>query len=131
MLMAERLYRRLLERKKALDAHRPLNQLQLQKLKEEFMVEYVYNSTSIEGNTLSLNETRLVLQEGITIGGKSLREHLDVTNQSAAIEYVDAFVKEKREIRESDILTLHGITLKGISDYWAGRYKTSQNRIVG
>ncbi len=131
MLMAERLYARLLERKKALDSHRPLNQLQLRKLKEEFMVEYVYNSTSIEGNTLSLNETRLVLQEGITIGGKSLREHLDVTNQSAAIKCLDAFVKEKREIRESDILTLHRITLKGISDYWAGRYKASQNRIVG
>ncbi len=131
MLISESLYERILERKKALDSHRPLNKLQLQKLKEEFLVEYVYNSTSIEGNTLSLNETKLILQEGVTIGGKSLREHLDVTNQREAINYVETFVKGKRAIKEADILTLHRITLKGISDYWAGRYKTSQNRILG
>lgn len=131
MLISESLYKRILERKKALSLHRPLNKLQLQKLKEEFLVEYIYNSTSIEGNTLSLNETKLVLQEGITIGGKSLREHLDVTNQREAINYIEMFVKGKRAIKEADILTLHRITLKGISDYWAGRYKTSQNRILG
>ena len=131
MLISEKLYKRILERKKTLDSYRPLNKLQLHKLKEEFLVEYVYNSTSIEGNTLSLNETKLVLQEGITIGGKSLREHLDVTNQKEAVNYIEAFIKGKKEIKEADIITLHGITLKGISDYWAGRYKTSQNRIVG
>jgi Fic family protein len=131
MLISESLYRRILERKKALDSHTPFNKLQLHKLKEEFLIEYVYNSTSIEGNTLNLNETRLVLQEGITIGGKSLREHLDVTNQQEAINYIESFVKEKKAIKEADIITLHRITLKGISDYWAGRYKTSQNRIVG
>lgn len=129
--MSQKLYARILEKKKILDKLRPLDKLQLQKLKEEFLVGYVYNSTSIEGNTLSLNETRLILNEGITIGGKSLREHLDVTNQKEAIEWIEGFIKEKRIITESDILALHKITLKGISDYWAGRYKTSQNRIVG
>ncbi len=131
MIISQKLYRRILERKKVLGSLRPLDKLQVQRLKEEFLVEYVYNSTSIEGNTLSLNETRLVLNEGITIGGKSLREHLDVTNQKEAIEWIESFIKEKKEIRESDILTLHRITLKGISNYWAGRYKTSQNRVVG
>lgn len=131
MLISEKLYKRILERKKILDSYRPLDKLQLHKLKEEFLVEYVYNSTSIEGNTLTLNETKLVLQEGITIGGKSLREHLDVTNQKEAINYIETFIKGKKEIKEADIITLHRITLKGISDYWAGRYKTSQNRIVG
>jgi len=131
MLISESLYKRILERKKALDSLRPLNKLQLQKLKEEFLVEYIYNSTSIEGNTLTLNETKLVLQEGITIGGKSLREHLDVTNQKAAINYIESFIKGKNAIKDADIITLHRITLKEISDYWAGRYKTSQNRIVG
>jgi len=71
----------------------------------------------------------LVLQEGITIGGKSLREHLDVTNQKEAMAWIEKIAKKK--IEELDILNLHKITLKGISDYWAGRYKTSQNRIVG
>jgi len=131
MLVSERIYERILERKKSLDSLRPLNKLQLQRLKEEFLVEYVYNSTSIEGNTLTLNETKLILEEGITIGGKSLREHLDVTNQKEALNWIEEFIKKKKEIRESDTLMLHRITLKGISDYWAGRYKTSQNRIVG
>ncbi|MBI4447418.1 Fic family protein [Candidatus Woesearchaeota archaeon] len=131
MTISQKLYRRILERKKVLGSLRPLDKLHIQKLKEEFLVEYVYNSTSIEGNTLSLNETRLVLNEGITIGGKSLREHLDITNQKEAIEWIENFIKGKKEIKESDILMLHQITLKGISNYWAGRYKTSQNRIVG
>jgi len=131
MLISEKLYKRILERKRILDSYRPLNKLQLQRLKEEFLVEYIHNSTSIEGNTLTLNETKLVLQEGITIGGKSLREHLDVTNQKEAINFIEAFIKEKKEIKESDILMLHRLTLKGISDYWAGCYKTSQNRILG
>lgn len=131
MLILQKLYTRILEKKRILDSLRPLNKLQLQKLKEEFLIEYVYNSTSIEGNTLTLNETRLVLEKGITIGGKSLREHLDVTNQKEALEWIEDFIKRKEEIRESDILTLHKITLKEISNYWAGKYKTSQNRILG
>src|SRR3989339_2183356 len=131
MLVSPKIYERIREKRKILDKLRPLDKIQLEKLKEEFTVEYVYNSTSIEGNTLTLNETRLILQEGITIGGKSLREHLDVINQKEAINWIEGFVKEKKEIKEADILTLHRLTLKGISDYWAGRYKTSQNRIVG
>jgi len=130
-MISQKLYRRILERKKALDSFRPLNKLQLQRIKEEFLVEYVHNSTAIEGNTLTLNETRLVLKEAITIGGKSLREHLDVTNQKEAIGCIESFVKKRKKVKEADILILHRITLKGISDYWAGRYKTSQNRILG
>ncbi len=131
MIISEKIYKRIQEKKKNLDGLRPLDSFKLEKLKEQFIVEYVYNSTSIEGNTLSLNETRLVLEEGITIGGKSLREHLDVTNQKEALEWIASFVKEKRNVREADILSLHEITLKGISERWAGKYKTSQNRILG
>ena len=130
-MISKKLYERIKEKKKILDSLRPLNKLQLQTLKEEFLIEYVYNSTSIEGNTLTLNETKLVLKEGITIGGKSLREHLDVTNQEEAINWIGEFIKKKKKIKEADILILHRITLKSISNYWAGRYKISQNRIVG
>lgn len=131
MILSQRLYGRIHARKETLDSLRPLDKLQLQNLREDFLLEYVYNSTSIEGNTLTLNETRLVLREGITIGGKTLREHLDITNQNEAFGWIEGFLTRKKEIREADILTLHRITLKGISEYWAGRYKTSQNRIVG
>ncbi|MEA3378156.1 MAG: Fic family protein [Nanoarchaeota archaeon] len=130
-MVRKELYERILEKKRQLNKLRPLNKLQLNKIKENFLIRYVYDSTSIEGNTLTLNETKLVLQEGITIGGKSLREHLDVVNQKEAIEWIEEFAKKKRKIHEADILFLQRITLKGISNYWAGRYKTSQNRIVG
>lgn len=131
MIISKKIYNRILEKKKILDSYKPFNKLQLEKLKEEFIVEYVHNSTAIEGNTLTLNETKLVLDEGITIGGKSLREHLDVTNQKEAVKWIEDFIKKKKIIDEPDILMLHRITLKGISDYWAGKYKTSQNRIIG
>lgn len=131
MLISEKLYKRIQEKKKVLDKLRPLDKFQLGKLKEEFLVEYIYNSTSIEGNTLSLNETKLVLEEGITIGGKSLREHLDITNQKEAFMWIENCIKEKKNLKEADILSLHQITLKGISEHWAGRYKSSENRIIG
>jgi len=131
MLLSGKIYKRILEKKKILDSFRPLNNLQLDRLEGDFLIDYVHNSTAIEGNTLTLNETRLVLQEGITIGGKSLREHLDIINQKEAIECIESFIKKRKDIKDADILMLHRITLKGISNYWAGRYKTSQNRILG
>lgn len=130
-MISEKLFKRILEKKKKLDSFRPLDKFLFKKLKEEYLVEYVYNSTSIEGNTLTLNETKLVLEEGITIGGKHLREHLDVTNQKEAFIWIGKWINKNNNIDLSDILFLHRVTLKGISDYWAGKFKTSQNRIVG
>ena len=131
MIVEKKLYERILEKKKKLASIRPLNKEQLRLIKEQIEIEYIYNSTSIEGNTLSLNETRLILEEGITISGKSLREHLDIINQKEAISWIEGFIKNKSKIREGDVIELHRLTLKGISNYWAGRYKASQNRILG
>ena len=107
MIIEKELYERILEKKKKLVSIRPLNKEQLKLIKEQMEVEYIYNSTSIEGNTLSLNETRLILEEGITISGKSLREHLDVINQKEALSWIEGFIKTKTKIRESDIIELH------------------------
>ena len=74
------------EKKKQLQKLRPLDKHQLMLLKREIEIEYIYNSTTIEGNSLTLDETRLVLEEGITIKGKPLREHFDVLNQKEAME---------------------------------------------
>lgn len=131
MIIDKNLYDRILEKKKKLVSLRPLNKEQLKLIKEQINIEYIHNSTAIEGNTLSLNETKLILEEGITISGKSLREHLDVINQKEAISWIEDFIKNKTKIKEIDIIELHRLTLKGISNYWAGRYKTSQNRILG
>lgn len=124
--------KRIEEKKKRLQELRPLDKHQLMLLKREMEIEYIYNSTTIEGNSLTLNETRLVLEEGITIKGKPLREHFDVINQKEAMEKLEKWVKERKVIiKEDDILELHRITLKGISDMWAGKYKTVQNRVLG
>jgi Fic family protein len=120
------------EKKRKLDGLRPLDRHQLALLKREIEIEYVYNSTSIEGNSLTLDETRLVLEEGITIKGKPMREHFDVINQKEAMETLESWVRGKRKgIEEGDILQLHAITLRGISKEWAGRYKTVPNRVLG
>jgi Fic family protein len=120
------------EKKKKLDRLRPLDSHQLALLRKEIEIEFVYNSTSIEGNSLTLDETRLVLEEGITIKGKPVREHFDVINQKEAMETLESWVREKRkDIEEKDILQLHAITLRGISKEWAGRYKTAPNRVLG
>ena len=131
MIIDNELYEIILKKKKKLVSLRPLNKEQLKLIRDQIEIEYVYNSTAIEGNTLSLNETRLILEEGITISGKSLREHLDVVNQKEAISWIEDFIKNKAKIKEVDIIELHRLTLKGISNYWAGKYKTSQNRILG
>jgi len=131
MIIDKELYERILEKKKQLALLRPLDKEQLKLIKEQIEVEYAYNSTAIEGNTLSLNETRLILEEGMTISGKSLREHLDVINQKEAISWIESFIKNKDRIKEADIIEMHRLTLKSISNNWAGKYKTSQNRIVG
>lgn len=123
---------RIVEKKRKLQKLRPPDSHQLALLKRDMEIEYIYNSTSIEGNSLTLNETRLVLEEGITIKGKPLREHFDVINQKEAMEKSEKMVKRKANlVKEDDILELHRVTLKGISNVWAGKYKTVQNRILG
>ena len=131
-MIENNLLKRIEEKKRRLDVLRPLDRHHLELLKKQIEIEYIYNSTSIEGNSLTLNETRLVLEEGITIKGKPLREHFDVINQKEAMERLEEWVKNKnRAVDEKDVLDLHSITMKGISNEWAGRYKTVPNRVLG
>lgn len=71
-----------------LNKHRPLPSMALNKIREALSIEWTYNSNNIEGNTLSLRETQMVLQDGITIKGKSLREHFEVKNHERAINFL-------------------------------------------
>ncbi|MEK6982306.1 MAG: Fic family protein [Candidatus Micrarchaeota archaeon] len=130
MLIEEDIYKRILEKRNALDKLRPFNQGALARLQETFRVDLTYNSNAIEGNTLSLSETKLVLEEGITIGGKSLKEHLEVTNHSKAIDFIESLVI-KPSIEEIDILNLHAIILDRIDQQNAGFYRRSAVRISG
>ena len=79
-------------KKRELDKLRPLPPSIVQKLKEQFLIEWTYNSNAIEGNTLTLQETELVLNRGLTIGNKSLKEHFEAINHKECIELIEKFV---------------------------------------
>lgn len=122
---------RLFEKKQILQSSRPLPTIALQKIKESLSIEWTYNSNSIEGNTLSLRETQMVIQEGITIKGKSLREHFETHNHDKAIDYLYSIVNDKYILRSIDILELHRLVLRSIEDDFAGRIRNGGVRISG
>ena len=112
------------DKKAVLDSKRPSSKEALDNLKRYFDVELTYNSNAIEGNTLTITETKVILEDGITIGkGKSLREHLEVINHKEAIDYVDDIVSRNIDISESVIKDIHHIILKSINNENAGKYE--------
>ena len=127
----ETTFTRLVEKRDALNLARPLNSYSLQKIQDAFTVEWTYNSNSIEGNTLSLNETHMIINEGFTIKGKSMREHLEAKNHQQALHQLYKLVQEGYILNDSDILKLHELVLHGIEEDFAGRLRTSGVRISG
>ncbi len=130
MMMGQRLYERIERKKKELDALRPLPKAALEKLRHQFAIELAYNSNAIEGNTLTLRETKLVIEEGITIGGKPLREHFEAANHQKAFEFLES-IAAKAPITEDIIKQTHKIILSRIDDEYAGRYRELNVRILG
>jgi Fic family protein len=116
--------------KAKLDAARPLPPHTLASLREKLMLEWTYHSNAIEGNTLSLRETKVVL-EGITVGGKTLREHFEATHHRDAILYVEEIVANGERLSEWQIRNIHNLVLKGIDDDEAGRYRRENVVISG
>ncbi|MBK8686101.1 MAG: helix-turn-helix domain-containing protein [Bacteroidetes bacterium] len=101
------------------------------RVKDALELEYTYESNRIEGNTLSLRETDLVIREGMTISGKSIREHLEAINHQDAVAYLKELAQKKTDIRERDILQLHHLVLRGIDKAWAGKYRNVHPFIDG
>lgn len=97
--------------KDKLKSMRPLNQAELQRLREEFMINNTYNSNAIEGNTLTLRETALILQEGITIAEKPVKEHLEVIGHKDAFEYVMTLADTNTPLTEKVIKDIHSLVL--------------------
>lgn len=124
-------FERLFDKVQVLKKARPLPNIALQKIKEALSIEWTYNSNSIEGNTLSLRETQMVLQEGVTIKGKSLREHFEAKNHEHAIDYLYTLVNDDYVLTGKDILSLHGLVLRSIEDDFAGRLRNAGVRISG
>lgn len=126
----ELLFKQIDEKKKLLDTKKPFPRHTLQSIREHLIVEWTYHSNAIEGNTLTLSETKVVL-EGITVGGKTLREHLEIINHREAIFYLEELVRKNEDITEWTIKNMHGIILKGIDPEHAGVYRKENVLISG
>lgn len=123
----------LTEKKKKLDSFKPLSPEQEKNLRDWFDLEYTYTSNAIEGSTLNRAETALVVEKGIAVRGKSLREHLEAVNHDKAINFVRSLVRKKGHqfITQEDIKDIHKIILSGVDDEWAGKYRLSDVFIRG
>ena len=110
---------------------KPLEGLQLNKLRSYFNIKYTHESNKIEGNTLTLMETKLVIEDGLTIGGKSITEHLEAINHAHAIDFIESLVSESERINQRTLLQIHGLILSGIDRDNAGLYRRVPVRITG
>lgn len=121
-------YRLKLERidklKAWLDGFRPFDSTLVIELKKLYDVRFTYNSNAIEGNTLTQSETELVLTKGITVGGKTLDEHLEVIGHKEAIDYIENLAQKDTEINEWEIKQIHNLILRKINPEEAGSYRT-------
>lgn len=119
-----------IERKKVeLDGKRPLTAGEVARLNEEFIVEYTYNSNAIEGNTLTLRETDLVLR-GLTIDKKPLKDHMEAVGHKEAFEFVSELVKNNIPVSESVIKQIHYLVLADKKED-RGVYRRVPVRIMG
>ncbi len=123
-------YVRLDRLKEKLDSFRPLPPEIMENLHEDLVLRWTYHSNAIEGNTLTLKETKVVL-EGITIGGKTMREHFEAINHREAIYFVEDLVRENEPLSEWQIKSIHQLILKNIDDKNAGTYRKTNVIISG
>lgn len=119
------------ELKNQLDQYRPLPAAAVKNLRDVYRVEWTYNSNAIEGNTLSLIETKVVMEDGLTIGGKRLQEHFEVINHAEAISFIEEQVTQTEPLDERTLKMIHHLILKNIDDENAGRYRSINVRISG
>ncbi|MFS0785399.1 Fic family protein [Shouchella sp. 1P09AA] len=115
--------------KAMIDQLRPFPQDTLRSLRADFLLNNTYHSNAIEGNTLSLYETKVVLEDGLTIGGKTVREHLEIINHKEASLYMEERIGT--ELNELFIKAIHAIILKGVDDKSAGSYRKEEVLISG
>ena len=128
--LPENLFEKVDLKLRELNKQRPLPEETLKSLQENNILDWTYNSNAIEGNTLTLRETKVVL-EGITVGGKTVREHLEVINHKEAILFLEDLVKDDADISERNIKNIHSLVLKEINNENAGKYRVENIKISG
>jgi Fic family protein len=109
----------------------PLPPAAVQSLQRWFRIHHVYHSNAIEGNRLTLPETRVVVEDGITVAGKSLKEHAEALNLAHALDFVEELASAEEPLQERLVRELHDIVLRGIEPRSAGRYRQIPVRITG
>ncbi len=109
-----RLAERLAQKKSLLDSYRPLPQDTVRRLNEDLRVFLTYHSNAIEGNTLTLRETQMVIEYGVTVEGHPLREYLEATNHAEAYSHLTNLVEKSESITRETILMLHSIVMDKI-----------------
>lgn len=116
-----------------LQSARPLPPSVVSKLREQFAIEMTYNSNAIEGNTLTLKETFLVIQEGLTVKGKSLKDHLEARDHYDALQHLYQCIENRdtRTLSEVFIRGIHQIIVKNSEPEWAGKYRSGNVLITG
>jgi Fic family protein len=130
ILIDESLLKKIEEKKHRLDNLRPLPKEAVKKLLEDIRLRHTYHSDAIEGNTLTLQETKLVLEHGITIGGKPLKDHIEARNDAEAFDFMLQLVQKKTPLSQEIIQQIHDIVTKGLLKD-SGKYRTGNVRITG
>ena len=125
--------KRLDEKRAQLNALRPLPKSAVEKLRDQFRIEMTYNSNAIEGNSLTLKETFLVINEGITVKGKPLKDHIEATDHHQALAYLYELVEyeKKNTLSERLIKQIHTMIIRELDTTWAGRYRNAHVIIGG
>jgi len=118
------------KKKEKLDSLRPLPKDAVKRIIQDIRLRHTYHSDAIEGNTLTLQETKLVLEEGVTIGGKPLKDHIEARNDAEAFDLMVELVKSKKKISQEIIQQIHEFVMKGIIKN-PGHYRTENVTITG
>ena len=100
------------KKKEAISKLRPLNKSEIERLQEDFIIENTYDSNAIEGSTITLDETHMIIKEGITVGGKSIKEHLEIVGYKEAFDYIIDLAKTKADLTEKIIRDIHYLVLQ-------------------
>lgn len=121
------------ELKRCLDSFRPLNRNQVERLQLVWDTEYTYESNRIEGNTLTLSETSVVINEGMTVAGRTVHEHLEAINHKEAIDYLRSIVAGSEKLSEWTIKSLHELVIKNHPKHHdqRGKYRNEDVQITG
>ena len=117
--------------KAKIDSFIPLSENILKQIKAYFKISFTYTSNALEGNTLSLSETKIIIEDGITIGGKPVKDHLEVIGQANAYDLLFDIAQNEKDITEQTILKLHHMLYNNIDEAKSGKYRDCNVLITG